>query len=501
MTEQSIIELSSYNSVSKNSSSEFVCKLSKPITLYENDVIQVRNCFLDTRLISNQNINFDTDQNVSITFYYYLIFTGYKQVKLSTDFGAKLTATTPDYGDGLPYVVVDARSNQPITGNISFTIPAGTYSCDGLATLMSRYMQKPNEIPNIDIEEASYGDYSIGATKSLESSLITTILNYMGDDEYNLRLDNIGGFYGSNIKIIPLISASSLTAENSLGYASDYISGYYTGSGFNDIDAGLVGAKEFSIQFNNENSGKFEFTYMHTPLVDSSNSNEVICCRQQAPAEGYPHVRYVWYNRLSGVFFQNLQPQSFWQQLGFNVNDICFTSQQVMNRLNYQSFQNATTRNYIATQNIFSSVSIDVNDDDDNKEASLILLQEQKFNKPYNTYYDSDKTWPVLAPNNPISSNTNAGHYLLEIKEYESQYINDDKTYRIKGVIPTYYLSQDSFATSYEDTLTYIHKGQPLQLSSLSVRLLNPITKEPAELGDNNTIYLQITNNNIMTNA
>jgi len=79
MTDQSIIELSSYNCISKNTSSDFVCKLSKPLTLNDGDVVQVRNCFLDTRLLSNQFINFDTDQNISMVFYYYLMYNGYQQ--------------------------------------------------------------------------------------------------------------------------------------------------------------------------------------------------------------------------------------------------------------------------------------------------------------------------------------------------------------------------------------------------------------------------------------
>jgi hypothetical protein len=149
----------------------------------------------------------------------------------------------------------------------------------------------------------------------------------------------------------------------------------------------------------------------------------------------------------------------------------------------------------MAYQQIFSNTAFTIKDNDEKNETSIVLMADQKFDKPYNTWFTSDKTYPVLAVDPPISSSSSGGHYLLEIKEYDSEYINNDKEYRIKGIIPTYYLSQDSFATSYEDTLSYVHKGEPLQLTSLSVRILNPITKLAAELGDNNTIYLQVTQN------
>ena len=493
MTEQSIIELSSYNCISKNTSSDFVSKLSKPITLNEGDVIQVRNSFLDTRLLSNQFINFDTDQNIIISFYYYTIFTGMSQVT-QTENGSTITSETIDEADCLPYVVKD-WDNNPIYSSISFTIPAGVYSCDNLATLISRNLQQVNEIPNLNIRDSAMG-IPIGNNKLLETPLLNTILTFEGNHDYSYQA-MANPLDVSNIQCVPLVQNASLIAMGSTGYRRAQVCGYYPGSGFNDINGGLIGAKEFSVQFNNENSGKFEFTYMHSPIVSGTNGDEVICIRQCVPTtepdQGFVHFNF--FCSLGGIIFRGLEPVSFWQQLGFDVNSITFNADSINEGLTYQQFLNSTTRNYMAYQQIFANTAFTIKDNDDKNETSIVLMADQKFDKPYNTWFTSDKTYPLLAVDPPISSSSSGGHYLLEIKEYDSEYINNDKEYRIKGIIPTYYLSQDSFATSYEDTLSYVHKGEPLQLTSLSIRILNPITKSAAELGDNNTIYLQVTQN------
>jgi hypothetical protein len=500
--EEIIIELSSYNCLTQNTSSDYVCKLSKPITINEGDTIVVRNAFLDTRLISNQFINFDTDQNITMVFYYYSMYTGYQQgyfKDYNQDGENELViGDTPDDGDNLPYVLkgwTQQGITSPITSQISFTIPAGIYTCDNLAALMSREMQKCNEINNVSILNATFGYYGPTANNNvrIETALTNLYLEKWSGDYYKLYVGGVRGndFYSEAV-LVPLLNATDLSTRGSNGYNRNFITSYYQ-TGFQTLYGGFVGASEFSVQYNNENSGKFEFTYTHTPLIDATSGKEVVCFRQQV---NNGLVKYTFNNRLTGILFQSLEPRSFWEQLGFDIDSMTFTSSQVMNRqITLDQFDKATTKNYMAYQNMYGNTGFKIKDTDGKDEAQLQLTSQFQIAYPVNVYYDSDKTTPILAVNPPISSNTNAGHYLIEIKEYESEYINNDKEYRIKGLIPTYYLSQDSFATSYEDTLQYIHNGQSMTLNKMSVRILNPITKEPANLGNNNTIYLQVLKN------
>ena len=48
--------------------------------------------------------------------------------------------------------------------------------------------------------------------------------------------------------------------------------------------------------------------------------------------------------------------------------------------------------------------------------------------------------------------------------------------------------------TNGSDSYVYVHRGEPINLSSVTVRLLNPITKQEAtNIGPNSTIYIMIT--------
>jgi hypothetical protein len=102
----------------------------------------------------------------------------------------------------------------------------------------------------------------------------------------------------------------------------------------------------------------------------------------------------------------------------------------------------------------------------------------------------------INASTAPISSTTNAGHYLIEINNIHlSDYWNNEKSYNIKGMVSNFFLSSDNFILSGSpDSLIYIHSGAPLTLTSMKCIILNPVTKRPAEnLGPNSSIYLQIT--------
>lgn len=507
--EEIIVELASYNCLSKNTSSDFVSKLSKPITLNEGDTVMVRNCFLDTRLISNQFITFDEDQNINLTFYYYLMYTGYQQGYFTSYNNAGenpfVKLTTPDLADGLPYVLRSWNENIngpgiPITSQVNFTIPAGTYSLDNLATYMSRELQKCNEVQNTSFNNGTFGYYGANQNNNvrLETPLTNLLLREWAKDMYKLYITDVqGNFYYQEVCIVPLLNAADLNNRGSNGYSQGYISSWYN-SNFNDIFGGFIGPSEFSIQYNNENTGKFEFTYMHTPIKDAQG-NEVVCFRRNAP--GTSPLRYAFNNRLCGIMFKDMQPRAFWEQLGFNVDSMLVNDEQIINReITLSQFDSVTTKNFMGFQDMYPNTTFDIKDnnpdDKKNTETSLQLTLNSATSYPLNIYYQSEKTWPIIAQNPPISGSSTGGHYLLEIREYDSEYINNDKEYKIKGIIPTYYLSQDSFATSYQDTLTYIHHGEPLQLNLMSVRILNPITKDLSPLGDNNTIYLQIMKNN-----
>ena len=137
-----------------------------------------------------------------------------------------------------------------------------------------------------------------------------------------------------------------------------------------------------------------------------------------------------------------------------------------------------------------SDTSNDVTDIGNYKIANY----KSMYSKTSYSFIESQATDEIVFSNEPTQSTTNGGHYLIDIKGYDSEFIGQNKDYQVKAVIGNYFLSGDSFCQSLApDSYIYIHTGIPFNLSKILIRVLNPITKEPEiNLGGNSTIYLQV---------
>ena len=61
----------------------------------------------------------------------------------------------------------------------------------------------------------------------------------------------------------------------------------------------------------------------------------------------------------------------------------------------------------------------------------------------------------------------------------------------IQAVVNRYY-SKGSFTASEDNSFIYLHKGVPLVLTSFHVRFLDPDKTVSNELGDSNTIFVEV---------
>lgn len=329
-----------------------------------------------------------------------------------------------------------------------------------------------------------------------------------------------------------------------LSYYNTYASPYYgaffmTGSAWNNdalVDAHIlytntlfylyqgttIGASEVAFVYNDNNGdNRFSFQYAHSPLLNAGN--EAVGLYVQSISDSASQNKVVYLNAHSGILFvdtfTNLSDDpnndSFFDLLGLKYEDIVspyikdfFQETNIMINHNYQPFPYSqfldyTTRNKVTLQSLtYSPQTASVQGSEGS--AFNLYSYEMTYEKPYGIggvqdLYDfqtSTTTETIKFSNPPISSTKNGGHYLIElITSYNNEYYNDEKTYQIKAIIGTFYLSGDSFVMSMgPDSYIYQHQGESSQLSSCKIRILNPITKEPAgELGENSTIYLQIT--------
>jgi len=445
----------------------------------------------------------------------------------------------------------------PIVEDFTINIPKGTYERSYLAEFITRQLQSINQparqsynhnafsnnriIPQHDPSGNGIGfskgtiglkppvitpflrpvffGYSQNRTIEFTDSMIYT--DYLGQYRQGLfwpLTDNTGYRVVRNNLLLNLnwdqTLAGTITVTTNPGP-----------TGFDIYNAGYIGASEMAFVYNDANGdNRFSFQYMHTPLMN--NGNEVVGTYidntlQLNGAANITLSQSVFMNAYSGIMLVNTytnqsdDPKNdpFLQQLGFSYNDLVSPNINHLfnasNRpiidasttpLSYQNdFLKYTTRNVMTLGDIVGSSSQqmagtfgDAFQIDSN--ASLFTLPP-KDTTQYN-FQQSMITSGLVASNTPTASNTSAGHYLVELQcAYVSEYVNQEKNYQVKAIIGNYFLSGDSFCMSMgPDSFMHQHQGVPLAISSVKVRLLNPVTKEPADnLGANSTIYLQVT--------
>ena len=166
--------------------------------------------------------------------------------------------------------------------------------------------------------------------------------------------------------------------------------------------------------------------------------------------------------------------------------------------LDYLEFLRCTTRNYTAMSTIISPTVIKTTSDPPYYDVSpynyeLAVVVPSRLADYYFT--DSPSTRSIIFSNVPTSNNLSAGHFLVDIMGYNSEYINEDQQLNIKAIVSSFFLSPDAFCvTMGNDGLITQWQGVATTLSSLKVRILNPITKQvDTTIGNRSTIYLQIT--------
>ena len=237
------------------------------------------------------------------------------------------------------------------------------------------------------------------------------------------------------------------------------------------------------------------------------------------------------YSKHSGIMFKKMEPFSFWNDLlGFDVNNIVTNDDELMNRtMTMQRWKKITTDGYmgqtnnfdfnvkptipvpsftpdfysylpLATQNAAqksSGVAADIS-----IEQVLEIAQDYCFftltpnPQVYFPFtFSSVATIPLEASKAPLGAIDQTGHSLIELTlGYNNLFINNKGNYNVKAILSNYYQSPGSFSSMpFGDSYVYQHLGESMQLSTIKVRILDPITMTNLQgLGGNSCIYLQV---------
>jgi hypothetical protein len=552
--ESTVLELSRYTSNDSPSNGQWTNILVKPMTIDNGDAILLKQGFLDTQLIDSNSILIEQDVTWTIQFMYWtnnIGLTTYRKVAESGD-------PIPYEAEGLPYLFLDYDSNFPVIDDFNVIIKAGVYERSYLASYINRQLQGVKQPPNLDFESVVFSSDTIapqydlsenfiGFNKSVPGARTNMITPFLRPTYYTKERFNSMFYKDSNnvyktAYYYPMCrfagpSPYLNTDTNTIFRASS--TAYSQIPIYGEIyDGGYTGASQVSLVFDDNGNNRYEFQYMHTPIIDNSSGGESVGTLNilnsveipgTDPKEYTTKTKTAYFNSQSGIFIVNtytnlsntFENDPFFKQLGFIKTDLItpeinsffayrnrpviggFTNPDYVPLDYYNSFLKYTTRNYMSMGDIISS-SIAKQSGGGDYDLTLnqpVYTDVKESNPTYDFKYiyslrQSTATEPIVASNAAISNINNAGHYLIELNGcYVTNYVNQENTFQIKGIVGSYYISPDSFVQSLSpDSLIYVHSGASINMSSLNIRILNPITKKvERNLGPNSVIYLQIS--------
>ena len=253
----------------------------------------------------------------------------------------------------------------------------------------------------------------------------------------------------------------------------------------------FVGANTFAIEY-----GKagmiYQTSYMHTPLSNPARVGE-----QDLGIFHYNdqngQLNFAIVTVAGGIVIHDLQPASFWQDiLGLR------------NRLIVPLMVDNSGVQYYDKTNMLNCTTSGF------QGLGSFFLEPEQINGVYN---DPRKIAPIPPVGNPIFvditgqskailgespiENTREGFYLIECLNFFRRtggYL-DDKENRISisAIASTQYLSANTVTVFSDAAVPFVHRGESYVITDCTVRILDPVTKQPATgLGPNTCIFLQV---------
>ena len=400
----------------------------------------------------------------------------------------KVVYATVKPTNGTTYLVPKLRT-------FTTTLPEGLYAPTEIAQILTDEMSKADSAGSIGNNPA------IGNANALfpvNSAFFGTIGQIANDDNLN----------NTNTKFV---------AED-----GSLILGYDVGGGGSaqplNIAGGIdayVGASETTIEFD-EDTGKMRFKSLHMPLFVGQGAGG----GGAGEANGVAGVQFIGTTgkvarQYSGFVLQSLEPKEFWfQQLGvsneiipmFNDEATQLTMEQAGNPMGAsmptgsQVFVKSISqaKEGVTTTGAFGGLDMAVKTDKEFMQplrtgnVATDVLATLFFDKIFNTGFAQD------------------GFFLIDIKgirqdlrgSVETNFSGNNPSQdskSIQAIVGSYYSNGNFTQAGAESSITYEHMSDtPLVLSEIETRVLLPDMSKPdlSELGDRNTIFLEIIRGN-----
>jgi len=362
---------------------------------------------------------------------------------------------------------------QPYILSHSITIPKGDY--------------EPSKIAQIITDKLTAGQYDYGLTK--KTPIKSPFLKSTGD------YGDANDFLGASGFTDPYTTSEYIFVNSFNGIdVYSYNTDRNETAGDPTTERNYwIGASQIALEY--LPSGRFEWSYLHTPYIDTDNGNISVSYIESTTDN------YYLASANGGIYFQSLSATqngehfAFWDEiLGFNMDKIivkydAFDTPIPAYAGNIKSvkFENMKFGETITKAD--TSIDIAINKTD----TSIPFYQViPPASLPIVDVSLSDG----LLADTPFNENTsvNFGYFMIELNSnYSTKFISQNSSSNlIKGIVSRYYSANSYTSGASDSSITYIHKGEPIYLNNFGVRILDSTGKVANDIGDDNTIFLMI---------
>jgi hypothetical protein len=505
MSEVIIIE-SSCQENNKENNSSWETILTKPIIIENGDMINMKSAYINQESLTGSNILLNEDTKLVFEFGFYIIngiqFCSYNAVNdvqyyflptwctnpaqagqpvgpgSATDINMPNLADVPVYTDFQPYLFhnYDLANNtfQLITERFEMEIKAGSYTPQQIQTIITDRLSSVNgqvlqgdRVNNFLFPQqlTSGSRFLINATTSTYGTRSYWLDSYTS----TTNMDTVRKF-----RMVQQVAGASPEAPANTNQATYFIGTNQLALDYDDI------------------SQTFQWSFIHMPMVDPTDGQIANAITRMTFKYNNNTEQYVGpihtQTKQGGIFFTKLEPVSFWESLGFNLNNIIVDTsngvsvQEVMNKTSDQQLGMSTIISLSPNFNMVVNQGYDVG-----APAVPVFLCK---------YLQNNNIVPLKAESTYQSSNS--GYYLIETQlGFNNEYSDGHKVYGNISAIASKQWTENDFVSVFDDSgIPYIHAGSPFLLSSIKVKILNSNKDLAENLRPNSCLFVQIIKGN-----
>ncbi len=443
MSKETFILLDQQNGGLTTGSGSFQVAFAESVLLEPNAQLIVSDAYIDARQSGQGAFEFPDPFTITITLAYSMY-----------DFSV---SNPPDFATSLRILCQAESSPTPnalYTQDLNITIPAGVYSATDLAEFITRQATK--------LPDQFYG----GDVTVADSGLLENL--------YKPPL------------FFPVPSASPTSEPNA------HRAGTYPGTMIDPVPfSGLMsdtdtGTTQFSLSFT---GSRFSFTNLHRPCITEPGAQPCVYLKAFEPFDPSPPphpTAFLTIPYVSAVHLYDLQPQSFWQSLGFNTNAVTIRPNLTdTGNLTLQTFFATTTRGFIGIDalplskgpnynNIISKANWPRPTD---PPVAILTQQVSTVDASFPPQYDSD------------------GFFLLDVQllPARANTVTSGACLNTCALVSRVLTSTEGYAFNVSSIALTNTSDQPLLISGAKVTVLNASSRQPySGLGVRNSVILKM---------